>query len=223
MEAYWKIPKRYIHELNLTPAEALVYADCCEWNGKDGRGCSLEERAARVGMGRTTVYEILKRLQGKSIEVRIPNRNPNRNPNSPHTPLLEEQEKQEVTLTSDDARRAREREQAEGGVIGEIKKIAEELVQEIHNDGEFTASLCRLYGLTPQQQQEYVSLFVDKLTVDGTQFKSRSDFRQHFNNWLRIQVDNQHKTTIRNGNNGIPTNGTGAVTRPQNVGMRSDF
>ena len=99
--------------------------------------------------------------------------------------------------------RAREEALAHGGVIGDVKKLGEELRQEIRNNGLLVTSLRNLYGLTPQQQEEYVGWFVDKLVVDGTQFKSRSDFRMHFNNWLRKQIQDKIKqsSNTNNGNN----------------------
>ncbi|MCR5588030.1 MAG: MSCRAMM family adhesin SdrC [Bacteroidales bacterium] len=96
---------------------------------------------------------------------------------------------------------AREEALAHGGVIGDVKKLGEEVRQEIRNNGFIVGSLRNLYGLTPEQQEEYLGWFVDKLIVDGTQFKSRSDFRMHFNNWLRKRVQedmNQQYST--NGN-----------------------
>lgn len=96
--------------------------------------------------------------------------------------------------------RARDEALARGGVVGEIEKIADEVRQEIHNNGSIVESALRLYGLAPQQLEEYLGWFVDKLRIDGTQFKSRSDFRMHFNNWLRKQV--QEKINQQHGSNG---------------------
>ena len=86
-----------------------------------------------------------------------------------------------------------------GGVIGEVESLAEELRKEILNGGTVSESAMRLYGLNPQQLVEYLGWFVDKLVVDGTQFKSRSDFRRHFNNWLRIQAEQNIKRQQNNG------------------------
>ena len=66
--------------------------------------------------------------------------------------------------------------------------MAEELKQEIRNGGSTAESAMRLYGIAPDQLEEYVGWFVDKLNLDGVSYKSRSDFRRHFNNWLRIQA-----------------------------------
>lgn len=75
-----------------------------------------------------------------------------------------------------------------GGVIGEVENLAEELKQEIRDGGTTAESAMRLYGIAPEQLEEYVGWFVDKLNLDGVSYKSRSDFRRHFNNWLRIQA-----------------------------------
>jgi len=97
------------------------------------------------------------------------------------------------------AREEREEEIARGGVVGEIDKLAEELKKEIQNGGSVAESAMRLYGVLPEELLEYVGWFVDKLNLDGMKFKSRSDFRMHFNNWLRIQVQQK---VIKQQNNG---------------------
>ena len=84
-------------------------------------------------------------------------------------------------------------------MIGEVENLAEELKEEIQNGGSTAESALRLYGLNPQQTEEYVGWFVDKLRLDGTTFKSRSDFRRHFANWLRIQVEQSLKRQQNNG------------------------
>lgn len=102
-------------------------------------------------------------------------------------------------ISSSSPARAREEELALGGVIGEVDSLAEELKEEIQNGGSTAESALRLYGLNPQQQVEYLGWFVDKLRLDGTTFKSRSDFRRHFANWLRIQVEQSLKRQQSNG------------------------
>ncbi|MBR3783992.1 MAG: hypothetical protein IKJ78_05980 [Bacteroidales bacterium] len=99
--------------------------------------------------------------------------------------------------------RAREEALARGGVVGEVEKLAQEVRKEIQNNGSIVESSLRLYGLTPQQLEEYLGWFVDKLTIDGTQYKSRSDFRMHFNNWLRKQI--QEKINQQHSSNGNHT------------------
>lgn len=91
-------------------------------------------------------------------------------------------------ISSSSNARAREEELAMGGVIGEVENLAEELKQEIREGGSTAESAMRLYGIAPEQLEEYVGWFVDKLNLDGVSYKSRSDFRRHFNNWLRIQA-----------------------------------
>lgn len=91
-------------------------------------------------------------------------------------------------ISSSSNARAREEELAMGGVIGEVENLAEELKKEIRDGGSTAESAMRLYGIAPEQLEEYVGWFVDKLNLDGVSYKSRSDFRRHFNNWLRIQA-----------------------------------
>ena len=86
-----------------------------------------------------------------------------------------------------------------GGVIGEVENLAEELKQEIRDGGSTAESAMRLYGIAPEQLEEYVGWFVDKLNLDGVSYKSRSDFRRHFNNWLRIQAQEIINKQTHNG------------------------
>ena len=108
-------------------------------------------------------------------------------------------EESKNNISSSSPARAREEELALGGVIGEVDSLAEELKEEIQNGGTVAESTMRLYGINPQQQVEYLGWFVDKLRLDGTTFKSRSDFRRHFANWLRIQVEQSLKRQQSNG------------------------
>lgn len=96
--------------------------------------------------------------------------------------------------------RAREKDLALGGVIGEIEKLADEMRQEISNNGSIVDSAMRLYGLNPRELKDYLGWFVDKLRIDGTRFKSRSDFRMHFNNWLRKSLQEKVIQDNRHGN-----------------------
>ena len=108
-------------------------------------------------------------------------------------------EESKNNISSSSPARAREEELALGGVIGDVENLAKELKEEIRNGGSTAESALRLYGLNPQQTEEYVGWFVDKLRLDGTTFKSRSDFRRHFANWLRIQVEQSLKRQQSNG------------------------
>jgi hypothetical protein len=46
MAGFFKLQKEWL-ENGLTWAEAGVLSDILSWNGKDGKGCSLQERADR--------------------------------------------------------------------------------------------------------------------------------------------------------------------------------
>ena len=113
----------------------------------------------------------------------------------------EQEEKKKENIHVVDSARAREEELAMGGVIGDVEKLAEEFKEEIRNGSTVTESAMRLYGIAPEGLIEYVDWFVDKLNLSGTKFKSRSDFRMHFTNWLRIQAEQKMKQQqiINNG------------------------
>lgn len=101
----------------------------------------------------------------------------------------------------DDARRAREKELQKNGAVLPVDDLTEELRQEVLNGGSVSESANRLYGIGQEELLRYVGWFEDKLTMDSVSYKSRSDFRKHFNNWLRKQkqekINQQHSS---NGN-----------------------
>ena len=102
-----------------------------------------------------------------------------------------------------DARRAREEELQKNGAVLPVKDLTEELRQEILNGGSVYESANRLYGIGQEELLRYVGWFEDKLTMDSVSYKSRSDFRMHFNNWLRKQI--QEKINQQHSSNGNHT------------------
>lgn len=48
------------------------------------------------------------------------------------------------------------------------------------------------------QLDEYLTLFFQKLKADGTDFKHPRDAKQHFSNWLLIQLEKQKNESNRN-------------------------
>lgn len=118
--------------------------------------------------------------------------------------------KDNIEIISDDDARTRtregedekrEKEQAALGQVGEVEKLADELRQEIDNGSQLADSALRLYGMTAADLKDNLTWFCDKLRLDGVSYKSRSDFRRHFNNWLRIRAQ-QKLLNHGNNNNG---------------------
>jgi len=99
---------------------------------------------------------------------------------------------------------ARAREDAYGGVIQPVRVLKMEIIKEIENQGQIVSSMARLYGLTPEQLTEAVGLFTDKILADGINYKSRSDFKHHFNSWLKLNVKQIFFNDNNNGNNRSP-------------------
>ena len=97
-----------------------------------------------------------------------------------------------ISISCDDAH-AREEEEIKNGVVKGVDELAGEVRKEVEQGGQIAESAQRLYGIMPDVTLQYLALFVDKLRMDGTNYKSRSDFRRHFNNWLRIQMENLKK------------------------------
>lgn len=87
----------------------------------------------------------------------------------------------------------------------DIGTLADELVAEIKKCSTLSESAERLYGVSKEELAEYVWWFVDKLKMDGVDVKGRSDFRRHFNNWLRIQVNEKIKlqNNVQQQKNGV--------------------
>lgn len=88
------------------------------------------------------------------------------------------------------------------GVVEDIRQLAAEVKEEISNGGTIAESARRLYALNGEQLAEYVDYFVDWVAMRGETLKSRSDFRRHFNAWLRIQLSEK----IKNQQNGAKNN-----------------
>lgn len=118
-------------------------------------------------------------------------------------------------ISDDDARtrtregedEKREKEQAALGQVGEVDALADELRQEIDNGSQLADSALRLYGMTAADLKDNLTWFCDKLRLDGVSYKSRSDFRRHFNNWLRIRAQQKllnHGNNTNNGNRHQP-------------------
>lgn len=72
MRGYWKIEKEWMHGWGLTASEAVVLADLLSWNGINGEGCTLKERAERCCMSlRNLKYTIAKLRQNESAKIAL--------------------------------------------------------------------------------------------------------------------------------------------------------
>lgn len=126
--------------------------------------------------------------------------------NPPITPYKEnkkreqEEKKEENILVVENARAREEEVPPSGAVMMDIDILATQLKEEITLGGTVSESAARLYGIGQNDLVRYVDWFNDKLRLDGTKYKTHYDYRTHFSNWLRIQVENQLKQN-KNGNN----------------------
>lgn len=69
MAGYWKIDKDWVQVWGLTATECIVLADCETWQGTDGQGCTIDERAERCGLSRAGVRKVMASLQKKLQKV----------------------------------------------------------------------------------------------------------------------------------------------------------
>lgn len=86
------------------------------------------------------------------------------------------------------------------GAILTVAELTAELRKEIADGGSVVESAQRLYSIGKEDLLEYVGWFEDHLTMAKETYKSRSDYRRHFNNWLRIQAEQLIKRQERERN-----------------------
>lgn len=93
-----------------------------------------------------------------------------------------------------------EQQQPLGGeaVVLSVDELAAEMRTELEQGARWAESAMRLHHITGSQLAAALNTFADTLTAAGTTVKSRGDYRKHFSNWLRIQV--QTKQLDNNGN-----------------------
>lgn len=65
MAGYWKIDKDWVQVWGLTATECIVLADCETWQGTDGEGCTIKERAERCGLSERAVRYVMASLVAK--------------------------------------------------------------------------------------------------------------------------------------------------------------
>ena len=208
MAGFWKIDKTWVQEWGLTGNEALLLADLITWPE-----CGVGERAERINVSRPTLYALRRNLDKKCKETLQTEcketlqkvlRNfttrcketlqPDVKKLYTHTNI--EEHKEEHKGEREEAR-AREEELETLGEVEKVEKLAGELRGELEAGSMTSERFQRSYGLTPEQVEQALGLFEDKLAIEGVTVKSRGDFRRHFNNWLK----NNAKTIFNDGNN----------------------
>lgn len=219
-QSFWKIPKEWVTEWGLTATEALVLADIQDWPN-----CSHKERAKRVGLSERQLTRINDKMSASDRtkclqkEDKMSANSKEKKENSPTPPIKNKKEKKEEqeehALLPESLRSAQARSHThawnEGGhdeekniYPGTVKKIgelAEELREEIRNGGQFAMSAQRAYGITQEEQEEYLGWFEDKMGMEAVNVKSRGDFRRHFHSWMRIEIEKKQKKQQENGKN----------------------
>ena len=213
MAGFWKIEKDWVHEWGLTHFEAVVLADIKSCD----KPCTLQERADRCGASKNGIRKALESIQ-KKVPHSVQNRTHSGTEESTHSvqnrthsgteevhkvalppypPIIEEPKKNHEEHC--DESRAREEEFRQLGMVKKVDELANELREEIRNGGSFITNTMQMYGLNPQQTEEYLGWFLNHLGMGGTTLKSRGDFRRHFTNWLGIQMREQLKRQQSNG------------------------
>ena len=207
MAGFWKIDKTWVQEWGLTGNEALLLADLLTWE------CGMTERAQRLGVDRSGIYTTLGKLTEKVLKISTPEcrkiqqmllkistpecrKNQHKRVEKINTVSNIEEHIEEHIEEREEAR-AREGEMETLGEVEKVEKLAGELRGELEAGSMTSERFQRSYGLTPEQVEQALGLFEDKLAIEGVTVKSRGDFRRHFNNWLK----NNAKTIFNDGNN----------------------
>ena len=207
MAGFWKIDKTWVQEWGLTGNEALLLADLLDWD------CGMKERSQRLGVDRSRLYTTLEKLTEKVLQNATPEcckmqqivlqnathkccKMQHRRVAKCNTVSNIEEHIEEHIGEREDAR-TREGELETLGEVEKVEKLAGELRSELEAGSMTSERFQRSYGLTPEQVEQALGLFEDKLAIEGVTVKSRGDFRRHFNNWLK----NNAKTIFNDGNN----------------------
>ena len=207
MAGFWKIDKTWVQEWGLTGNEALLLADLLDWE------CGMKERAQRLGVDRSGIYTTLGKLTKKVLKISTPEcrkiqqmllkistpecrKKQHKRVEKINTVSNKEEHKEEHKGEREEAH-AREEELETLEEVEKVEKLAGEFREELEAGSMTSERFQRSYGLTPEQVEQALGLFEDKLAIEGVTVKSRGDFRRHFNNWLK----NNAKTIFNDGNN----------------------
>ena len=197
MAGFWKIDKKWVQEWGLTGNEALLLADLLDWD------CGMKERAQRLGVDRSRLYTTIEKLTEKVLQNATPECCKMQQKvlqNATKKCCKMQQRSVAKCNTVSNIEEHKEEHKGELETLGEVEKV-EKLAGELRGEleaGSMTSErFQRSYGLTPEQVEQALGLFEDKLAIEGVTVKSRGDFRRHFNNWLK----NNAKTIFNDGNN----------------------
>ena len=104
--------------------------------------------------------------------------------NSPHTPYKEKKEKKEKDPT-----------------VMRTKKNAkteEEMVQEIKNDQRWLEAISQYHNLTADRVYQMINKYCIHRICAMSSSDSIRDIKRHFDNWLRIQLNEERRNNERN-------------------------
>lgn len=104
--------------------------------------------------------------------------------NSPHTPYKEKKEKKEKDPTVMRTKKA-------GG------KTEEEMVQEIKNDQRWLEAISQYHNLTADRVYQMLNKYCLHRICAMSSSDSMRDIKRHFDNWLRIQLNEERKDNER--------------------------
>ena len=93
--------------------------------------------------------------------------------------------------------RWREKHSQQDAEMVDVETLSKELIEELSKGGELLQSAVKSYGLTKEDLIQCVSLFKEKLKLDGVSAKSPSDFQKHYFSWLK---NNAKRIFNNNGN-----------------------
>ena len=104
--------------------------------------------------------------------------------NSPHTPYKEKKEKKEKDPTVMRTKKA-------GG------KTEEEMVQEIKNDQRWLEAISEYHNLTADRVYQMINKYCIHRICAMSSSGSIRDIKRHFDNWLRIQLNEERRDNER--------------------------
>lgn len=104
--------------------------------------------------------------------------------NFPHTPIKEKKEKKEKDPTVTRTKKA-------GG------KTEEEMVQEIKNDQRWLEAISQYHNLTADRVYQMINKYCIHRICAMSSSDSIRDIKRHFDNWLRIQLNEERRDNER--------------------------
>lgn len=118
-------------------------------------------------------------------------------PFPPETPEKEEETEQEQAREEQEQQQEEEKKTGNALPPAKVNENVPQPLKTAYEQATFNQSwleaLCMNHRLTPGELQQWLELFCRKLENEGNTQKSVRDFRQHFANWLHIQLENLRK------------------------------